>query len=333
MKTKIGKLFMVGVPGETLDKETIDFLKFFGPSGVILFGRNCVSPQQLKSLTKKLTSILSNDGLPPIIAIDEEGGTVSRLKPPFTQFKGFSELIATALPLKTIKYYSEELAAQLADMGINLNLSPVLDVNTRGVDGMMAKRSLGSAPLNVSACGVEIIKAYREKGVLACAKHFPGLGDTVVDSHKIRPGVFRSRQWLFLNSIPPFTAAIHERTAAIMTSHALFAALDPANPATTSMHILYDILRVQMAFEGVIITDDLEMGGILEDHNTEKAALNAFAAGADMLLICHDRDKMKKAASLLESEIKTSGELYKRYLKSLKRINYMRSLAEPSSLN
>ena len=317
---------MVGVPGETLDKETIDFLEALKPSGVILFGRNCASPPQLKSLTQKLTSILSDDGLPPIISIDEEGGTVSRLKPPFAQFKGLSELAATALPLETIKYYSENLASQLNDMGINMNLSPVLDVNTRGGDGMMAKRSLGSVPSNVSAYGVEIIKGYRKRGVLACAKHFPGLGDTVVDSHKVRPKIFRGRQWLFLNSIPPFAAAIHEHIAAIMTSHALFAALDPVNPATTSMHILHDILRIQMGFEGVIITDDLEMGGILEDHNTEKAALNAFAAGADMLLVCHDRDKMKKAASLIESGIKTSEYLYKRYLRSVKRINHMRSL-------
>jgi len=326
MKEKIGKLFMVGVPGETLDKETIDFLETFGPSGVILFGRNCVSLQQLKALTENLTSILSKDGLLPIIAIDEEGGTVSRLKPPFKQFKGFSELSATALPLKTIKYYSEELATQLSEMGINMNLSPVLDVNTRGADGMMDRRSLGSEHSNVSALGAEIINSYRKKGILACAKHFPGLGDTVVDSHKIRPRVFRSRQWLFLNSIPPFAIAIHERIAAIMTSHALFNALDPVNPATTSRHILHDILRMQMAFEGVIITDDLEMDGILEDNDTERAALKAFTAGADMLLICHDRDKMKRAASLIESEVEKSEELYKRYFRSIKRINHMRSL-------
>jgi beta-N-acetylhexosaminidase len=182
----------------------------------------------------------------------------------------------------------------LRDLGINMNLAPVLDV-CPGEAYFMARRSYGCLPEVVSRWGRLVISLLQEEGIAACGKHFPGLGSAVLDPHERLPRVDRSLDEIRKQDLPPFREAAAAGVAAIMTSHTIYPALDSEQPATLSPRILTELLRGEIGYQGVIITDDLEMGAIEKEGPLEEAALQAFEAGADMLLICHDHRKIKKA--------------------------------------
>jgi len=303
-----GALFMAGLPGTTLDDSTRRLIHDHGVGHFILFRRNCGGPEQIMALTAAIREECERAGLgAPLIAIDQEGGTVARLAPPFTVFPDMRELAESDDPETALAAYAETCGRELAEVGVNLNFAPVLDASPAGTGCFMERRSLGSEPETVARLGSLIIKTMQETGVRACGKHFPGLGRARLDPHEVLPTVTAAAGELMAD-ILPFEAAIAAGVAMIMTSHALYPALDPENHATLSKKILTGILRENMGFTGVIVTDDLEMGAVENERSVPAAAAAALAAGADLLLICHDHAKVREAvrviASLMEKDEK-----------------------------
>lgn len=231
----------------------------------------------------------------PLIAIDQEGGTVARLTAPlFAQFADAREYAQSPDPEKKLGDYAATCGHELRQVGINLNFAPVLDICPERQNFFMERRSLGEDPRQVARLGSLVIKIMQEQGVAACAKHFPGLGGAKLDPHLLLPVVERSRMELE-EDLVPFQGAVAAGVAAIMTSHTVYPHLAPDIPATLSAVILTEILRQKMDFQGVVVTDDLEMGAIENEMAVADAALAAFQAGADLLLICHDHEKVKRA--------------------------------------
>jgi len=294
-QTDIGQLFMVGLPATELDSSTLQLICDLQINNFIIFKRNAQDKQQLRHLCDELKQACRKNDLPaPLISIDQEGGSVARLLPPFTQFADARILAESGDPEKELLAYADTCSRELLEVGINMNLAPVLDVCVAGHDYFMERRSLGEAPARVAQLGVLVINAMQRLGIAACAKHFPGLGAAVVDPHLELPQVARPLAQLRAIDLPPFAAAITAGVAAIMTSHTIYDDLDPEMPATLSKKILTGLLRTDLGYDGLVITDDLEMGAIEREQPLADAALQSLQAGADLLLICHDHAKVRK---------------------------------------
>jgi len=307
----LGQVFIAGLPGPELDEDTQAFIKAEKVGNFILFRRNVESPAQLWRLCRDLRQACLDAGLPPpLLAIDQEGGTVARLRPPFTQFPAARAQAEGPEPEAAALRFGRLSADELGKIGVTMNLAPVLDVCAAGNGFYMESRSWGADPERVAHLGGLIIGALQAGGVAACAKHFPGLGGARIDPHRSISAIERSVEQLYREDIPPFRAAGLAGVAAIMTSHTLYPQLDPLRPATLSPKILTAILRATLDYQGVVITDDLEMGAIEYEQPVAAAALAAFHAGADMLLICHSQEKVREAkramaAALLDSTLAT----------------------------
>ena len=301
MKNELGGLFMVGLPGTELDDSTRNLIKEYGINNFILFKGNAENPAQIRSLCLGLASACRAAGLSaPLISIDQEGGTVARLTAPFfTEFPDARVLAEDERAEELLTDYARTCARELLAVGINMNLAPVLDVSPAGLGLFMERRSLGGAPEQVARLGALLITAMQENSLAACAKHFPGLGTATLDPHKVLPVVDRSLMALRTCDLLPFAEAIRAGVAGIMTSHTVYPQLDPDRPATLSPLILEGLLRNELGYNGMIITDDLEMGAIENEGTVADAALAAFKAGADMLLICHEHHKIIAAHALL----------------------------------
>jgi beta-N-acetylhexosaminidase len=312
----IGPLFMVGLPTTELDSSTLQLIRDLQIHNFIIFKRNVQDKQQLHQLCDELKQACRTNDLPaPLISIDQEGGSVTRLPPPFAQFADARILAESSNPEKELLSYADTCSRELLEAGINMNLAPVLDVCAAGHDYFMERRSLGEDPARVVQLGVLVVNAMQQLGIAACAKHFPGLGAAVIDPHLELPQVTRPLTQLRAIDLPPFAAAIAAGVAAIMTSHTIYHSLDPAMPATLSPKILTGLLRNELGYDGLIITDDLEMGAIEREQPLSAAALQALTAGADLLLICHDHAKVHSAFEAvvvgLEKGILTSAQLQK----------------------
>ncbi|MDZ7640742.1 MAG: beta-N-acetylhexosaminidase [Desulfurivibrio sp.] len=307
--TEVGGLLMVGLPGGALDDSTRELIARQRVNDFILFSRNVESPEQLTRLCAELAAACQAAGLPPpLIAIDQEGGTVNRLPEPFTRFPDARQLAGGPDPEAALTAYARTCATELQAVGININFAPVLDLCPMDQGFYMERRVLGDDPATVARLGRLLIETMQTHGLAACGKHFPGLGAARLDPHQDLPTLERSWEELSTYDLPPFEAAVAVPVALIMTSHTVYPALDRERPATLSAPILTDLLRRQMGYDGVIVTDDLEMGAI--DHNLpmEEAVTAALTAGADQLLICHDHDKARRALKHLRRQLH-AGEL------------------------
>lgn len=315
MIKNIGNFFILGFDGMSVPASLKNLSKRHGLGGVILFGRNVESPEQLRKLTARLHSLSSSGSL--IISIDQEGGRIQRLKPSdFTTFPPACEVTPlTAFDL------GQKMGQELADLGINVDFAPVLDVNTNPHNPVIGDRSFGSDPRRVADIGKLFIKGLQEKGVLACGKHFPGHGDTNQDSHTTLPVVNQPIKRLYDVEIFPFKALIGFGLKAIMTAHVLYPTLDKENPATFSEKILGKILRKKLGFEGLIVTDDMGMAGALSQADVPEACVQAFAAGCDLLLVSQNVDRHEEIITFLEKSIHKSEALKERARESFERIN------------
>jgi beta-N-acetylhexosaminidase len=257
--------------------------------GVILMGRNVDTPLQLRETLAHLQSRAAALGLPGLfVTVDQEGGCVSRLTPP--HFRGYLEarqIGLTADPAQA-RRIAASMGEELREVGVNWNFAPVLDVDSNPNNPVIGARSYGPDPELVAAMGAAAVRGFQEDaGIMACGKHFPGHGDTDVDSHRSLPRVAHSIEHLNKIELAPFCAAIHAGLAAIMSSHIVFDALDPDLPATLSPRILTGLLRGKLEFDGVIITDCVEMKGVADGWGEVEAAVLAVIAGADIVLCCH----------------------------------------------
>lgn len=323
----LGELFMAGLPGPELDRSTLDLIQRYRVNNFIYFKRNAINPGQLQELSAALRRSCAAAGLaPPLIAIDQEGGTVARLGPPFTQFPDARVLAESPEPENALRNYAAVCAGELKNIGVNYNLAPVLDVCPAGKGLFMEKRSLGGDPETVGRLGSLVIQQMQEKGIAACGKHFPGLGGAVVDPHDLLPNVAAAAGDILRRDMPPFRRAVAAGVASIMTSHTLYRNLDPLEPATLSAKILTGLLRQELGYEGVVITDDLEMGAIERQGEAADAALRAFAAGADLLLICKSHEKVIAALEKTAAAIEQKPVLGARLTESLRRVRAMRKM-------
>lgn len=292
LRDQIGQLFMLGFTGKTLTPELTDFFNDLKPGGVILFSRNLESPAQIVELTNSLQKLAKTD--PLLIAIDQEGGRVSRLPNGFTIFPPcawFGECNSVEMAYAASAVTAKELRA----VGVNMNMAPVLDVNTNPNNPIIGDRAISGDPAQVGDLGLAIMRGLQDNRVVACGKHFPGHGDTSADSHLELPTVHASADRLQQVEVRPFAHLIPHGLASIMTAHVMYPALDPQWPATLSSPILTGLLRTQFQHNGLIITDDLEMRAIVDHHGIEEASIRALHAGADILLICKDPIRQVKA--------------------------------------
>jgi beta-N-acetylhexosaminidase len=241
--------------------------------------------------------------MPLLIAIDQEGGRVARLPKGFTVFPGQSVLGRAGAP--DLAYaFAEATAAELRAIGVNMNLTPVLDVHTNQHNPIIGDRAFGSDPELVEILGLAVMAGLQDNGVLACGKHFPGHGDTTADSHKELPTVPHALDRLRTVELRPFAHCFGNGLAAVMSAHVRYPALDPDYPATLSSAIMTDLLRTQLHFTGLALTDDLEMRAILDHYRIEEAAIRALQAGADILLVCKDHDRQVAAMDAVHKAVK-----------------------------
>jgi beta-N-acetylhexosaminidase len=294
IRRTIGQLLIGSLPGTTIPQDMQSLAREFGLGGVILFARNIEEPQQVAELAYDVQALATE--LPLWVSVDQEGGRVARLRAPFTVWPPMATLGRSG-DLGLATRFGAALAAELRAVGITLDYAPVLDIHTNPKNPIIGDRALAETADDVARFGAAIIRGLQDHGVAACGKHFPGHGDTSVDSHLELPLVEHPPDRIRRVECVPFREAIRAGVAFIMTAHVLVPALDAEKPATLSPRIVQAILREELGFEGVILSDDLEMKAIASHYAIPEAAVQALAAGCDGLLICSG-DVPTQAATL-----------------------------------
>ena len=325
-ESAIGQLFMIGMPGLDLDKETDRLIREDSIGGFILFSRNIEDPLQLAALCRDLQAAASKEESPPLfLAVDQEGGRVARLREPFRSFPGNAAIGMDEEPVKRAIEFATVTSQEMRLVGLNMNLAPVVDVQRGEIEKHLAGRSFGEDPEAVAFLGRTVVKHLQNNGIMAVAKHFPGLGRADVDPHFHLPKINIELEELERVNFPPFAAAIEEKVCGIMTSHAIYPALDPERPATLSLTVLTEVLRDRMGFKGLTITDDLEMGAIVADGSVAEGALKSFQAGADILLICNDQSHVRESLEVMHQALSKGRISKERLAQSLDRITKMKT--------
>jgi beta-N-acetylhexosaminidase len=317
---------MVGMPGPHLDEATDRLIREGHVGGIILFSRNIEDPLQLAALCRDLQAAASERQAPPLfLAVDQEGGRVARLKEPFRRFPGNTAIGMDEEPVKKAIEFATVTSREMGMVGLNMNLAPVVDVQRGEIEDHLAGRSFGEDPEVVAFLGRTVVKHLQKNGIMAVAKHFPGLGRADVDPHFHLPKINIDLEELERVNFPPFAAAIEEGVCGIMTSHAIYPALDPKKPATLSPMVLTKVLRERMGFRGLTITDDLEMGAIAADCSVAEGALTSFQAGADILLICKDQNHVRESLDLMRQALSEGTVSRERLAQSLERIRRIKA--------
>lgn len=293
LEEQVGQVLCITLRGKTVSGTNLLDLAEVRPGGVILYDSagNIGSPTEVAAFDRDIQRwSLVCSGVPLLIGIDQEGGRVARLREGFTLFPGNMALGATGDPLLAERAASVT-GRELRTLGINVDFAPVLDVNVNPENPVIGDRSFGSSPEAVARFGFAAARGYREGGVLPVAKHFPGHGDTSVDSHLGLPLVPHGRERLEEVELAPFRAVFDAGVQAVMTAHVRVPALEPEQlPATFSRKVLRDLLRDDMGFRGIVFTDSMGMGAIRKGWSPGEAAVLAFQAGADMLIYGADPD-------------------------------------------
>ena len=302
----IGQLLIGSFPGTTLTPEFRALAREFDLGGGILFSRNIEAPEQVVELAAEIEAL--GRSAPVWVSVDQEGGRVARLKEPFTRWPPMAVLGRSGSEALAERF-GRALARELAAAGITLDYAPVLDIHTNPKNPVIGDRALAERADEVARLGAVIIRALQGEGVAACGKHFPGHGDTSTDSHHELPLVEHPPDRLRAVEFEPFRAAIREGVAFIMTAHVFVPALDEEAPATLSPRIVQRLLREELGYDGVILSDDLEMKAISARLPIQQAAVQAIRAGCDGLLICSG--DVETQARTLEALIRAAetGEL------------------------
>jgi len=302
----IGQLLIGSFPGTTVSPELRTLAREFNLGGAILFSRNVEAPEQVAELAADVEAL--GRETPAWVSVDQEGGRVARLKEPFTRWPPMAVLGRSGSDELAVRF-ARALARELTAVGITLDYAPVLDIHTNPKNPVIGDRALAEKADAVSRLGAAIIRTLQAEGLAACGKHFPGHGDTVADSHVELPLVEHPPDRLRAVEFEPFRAAIREQVAFIMTAHVFVPSLDETQPATLSAAIVQRILREELGYQGVILSDDLEMKAISSRTPVPTAAVQAIQAGCDGLLICSGAVETQAAA--LEALVKAaeSGEI------------------------
>ncbi|RXZ82718.1 beta-N-acetylhexosaminidase [Paenibacillaceae bacterium] len=299
---KIGQLVIVGVDGESLSKQDKDRIEDDQVGGFILYNRNLKSVEQASALINDLKAANKANPLPLWMSVDEEGGKVSRLPKPIVKLPS-SRQIGKLDDIELTKQIGKATGQALDAFGFNMDYAPVLDIDSNPDNPVIGSRSFGRTAELVSKHGITLMTSMQVTGVVPVIKHFPGHGDTSVDSHISLPVLKHTRDRLDTVELVPFKNAIAEGAEVIMIAHLMIPELDAEHPASLSPAVITDLLRNELKFDGVVITDDLTMGAIVGDRDIGDAAVQSIVAGADIVLIGHDAAKQDKVISALRAAV------------------------------
>jgi beta-N-acetylhexosaminidase len=339
LEQQVGQFFYIGLPGTELDAETRALITDVQPGGIIIFGRNVASPEQLRSLLDGVRELLP---IEPLFGIDQEGGLVDRLRKIFTPMPS----------ARTIRQHGDLAGARalgrisgevLRTLGFNMNFAPVMSIMTEERDLLsngLYSRSFGRSPGEVLGYTTVYLRGLQETGMIGCLKHFPGIGAGEVDSHEQMPVVSLTQEDLIAQDLAPYIELFgrrDDRVRCVMVSHGGFPNIDIRKemtggllePASLSHNIVTRLLREELGYQHLVVTDDLEMGAIAKHCEIEAAVVRAFLAGEDMLLICAHPEIIKRGYhSLLQ--VARDGKLPKERMRaSLKRIAAMKGIIKP----
>ncbi len=294
----VGRSIIGGFSGTSAPDSFLSALRRGERGGAILFRRNIEDPAQVAQLNASLAA--ANPEL--LLGVDQEGGRVVRLGPPCLALPPAMELGLRGEAV--VREVAQAQAEELRHLGFTMSFAPVLDVHSRPDNPIIGDRAFSRDGAEAARLACAFAEGLEAGGVLPCGKHFPGHGDTTQDSHLVLPTVAKTKAELLATELVPFRAAIAGNIAALMTAHVIFTGLDARNPATLSRTILHDLLRVELGYQGVVISDDLEMKAITQDAG--EAAVAAMVAGCDMLLVCADEARQDAAFQALRKEAEAS---------------------------
>ncbi|MBW1842380.1 MAG: glycoside hydrolase family 3 protein [Deltaproteobacteria bacterium] len=317
-----GQRLMVGFDGIEFNPELRFLIDTLKVGGIIFFAVNLKNPEQIKELCASIQAYARSCGQPPLfIAIDQEGGRVARLKEPLTQFPGNPNMKGS----EDARVFARTTSNELRTLGINMNMAPVIDVVPEGVEGVMIDRVFGHDPTWVSQLGMVVIEYFQANKIMAVAKHFPGIGRTILDSHLEMPDLETDVEAMETSDLIPFQAAIRHNVAGIMLSHILYKKMDPHWPASLSTAIAGDLLRRRMGYGGLTITDDLDMGAIKKNYDINTVIRRILLSDIDIALICHAGPDIENASKEILDAQSQSESIRTKGVESLRRIFKLKS--------
>ncbi|MCM3766277.1 beta-N-acetylhexosaminidase [Neobacillus niacini] len=318
LEDKLGQMILAGVSGTTMDANAKQLISQIHVGGIIFYKNNFETPAQAVQFANQLKSGNSSS-LPLLLGVDQEGGRVTRLPGGLVNFPPNKQIGQVNNPDFSFKV-GTLLGQELKEFGLNLDFAPDLDINSNPNNPVIGDRSFGNNAEIVSKLGVQTMKGIQSQNVITTIKHFPGHGDTSVDSHLDLPIVNKSLKELKELELIPFERAINQGADVVMVAHILLPQLDKTNPGTMSKAIMTDLLRKQLGFTGVIITDDMTMGAIAEHFDIGKASVESVKAGSDIILVGHDYNNVVKIISSLKTAVQNGEISEQRLNESIERI-------------
>ena len=318
LRHRIGTLLIVGVESTSLSALESAWLRSLQPSGIIMFRRNIESPAQIHAMFRQMSFDLQQ---PIFRCIDLEGGTVDRLRDMVGPTPSAAEVAATGQPAM-FREHGRLIGRMLHSLGFNVDLAPVLDLALPASRGVMRTRVISADPTIVVEYAKEFLSGLARYGVIGCGKHFPGLGGGTLDSHESMPSIARTWQEMWQQDIAPYRA-LRAALPMIMVNHAAYPSIQrPAQPASISPFWIRNVLRGRLRYRGLVLSDDMEMGGVLKHTSLEEAAVEAIAAGTDLLEICHRADRVLSAHEALLREAERSPAFARRVTAAATRVDF-----------
>ena len=320
--SRAGELLIVGFEGRTAPAELLARIEEGQLAGVILFARNLGEPDEICALTESLAQACPASEPPLIVSVDQEGGRVQRIKAPLTVWPPMARLGAVG-DARLAEEVGRALGLEIAALGFNLDYAPVLDVHSNPSNPIIGDRAFGTEPNAASELALALWRGLESAGVRGCGKHFPGHGDTATDSHLELPRVDAPRARLDAVELPPFAAAARAGVPMLMTAHVVYSALDD-RPATMSRRWLTEILRGELGYRGVVVSDDLDMKAVHDRWPVEETVVESLMAGADCFLACRDPEVQRRAQEALDAAASRSPAVRTRVDESLERVRRFR---------
>ena len=332
LASRIGQLLVVGFDGRTAPDELLARIRRSEVGGVILFSRNLGTIEEVAALTRELRGAAPR-GAPLLVSIDQEGGRVQRLKAPVPEWPPMRRVAGLADEALT-EAVGHGVGRDLHAVGFNLDFAPVLDVVSSEANTVIGDRAFGSAPDEVVTHALAFARGLERAGVLSCGKHFPGHGGEVADSHHALPVERRGAEALRAIDLVPFREAARADLPMLMTAHVVYEALDPQTTGTFSRRVSTELLREELGFRGVLVSDDLEMAAAADQYEAGEAAVLALVAGVDQLLLCHRRDRQQAAFEALVRRGQDDPRFAARLEEAAERVARLKArLAPPTELS
>lgn len=326
--SEAGIHLFIGFRGVSLNEELNYLIREYRPGGIVLFKRNITSRAQLKALVSSVQAFAMDELKRPLFfAIDQEGGSVQRLAPHFSSLPSARSLAEKGRD--AVAQWAAVCAADLGEIGIQINFAPVLDIVSEGDEHFMGSRSFGSTPEKVSELGTVWIGKLQANGISATAKHFPGLGLARLDPHHFAPVIEDDSENNFLSHLVPFQSAIGAGVNCVMSSHAVYRAVDPIYPATLSHEICHKWLRERMGFKGVLFADDLDMAAIAENYSPEESAFLGLSCSTDFFLLCQKSESIEPMYRALCDQLQRNQSLQKFHSNTIQRLENLSRIHFP----